>query len=899
MMYKVYCDGYILHDPRQDDPGCLVVNGKVKKTANRADSFTFTVYPQNGNAGRIRKMISKIEVTKDGETIFVGRPVSCSEGWEGQKAWQCEGVFALLNDTIVRPYSYTGSVSGYLQMLVDQHNASSESWKRFALRTVTVTDPNDTIVRSNTDYTPTMKELLDKTVGHMGGYLVATPGESAIMLDYLADSTEGTEQAIVIAKNLIDFKRDQDGTKVATALIPLGAKDEETGRRVTIASVNGGYDYIVDGTAASEYGLIFATEKWDDVTIPANLLRKARARLQEMGSCVPRITLTAVDLSIIDQSIEPIRLLDYVAVTDGAHQATGRYLVTERVYNISSPENDRITFGGEQKTISGETARNRQEAAAESEQAYADSRGAVEDAVARATSRITGESGGHVKFKYDDQTGELEQILIMDTHDESTAMKIWRWNLSGLGYSGDGGLHYATAITAEGQIVADFITTGMLSAGLIKTGILTDDLTNPHFYFNLATGELSADFGTLKLDGSNVATEPSVATSISLAERGILLSVSRTYSTKAELESAEDALEESIVTVASTVQVNADKIALVVSESGGQYGIRAASIVTAINAAGSGVEISADHISLNGAVTANNYFKINIDGSMEATAGTIGGWSISATELSHEATAGYQHTYTIFDVAEIRSVLLGYQDEQETLESKPYLDLDGDGHLTYFDVYLARMAILGYIPNTVEQSTIRLNPTSGYGAFSAKTASGEGFNAGSFGVYGKTVIGENLLIEALDGSTVINASSSSGAVTALVTQQGDLAMTGDVTETSNTSGSGAATLQSGAWATVAQLQIPAGTWLVTAACQFGSQASGMRKAILAGSQSGTTPIDFFGASTECHGQSGYEPTASMSVVRTANSGWTAYLRAVQDSGAAETAVGNIRAVRIC
>lgn len=484
-MYKVYCDGYILHDPERDDRTCLVMNGKVQKVANCADGFVFTIYPQNTNADRISKMTSKIEVVKDGETIFTGRPVSYTEGWNGQKTWQCEGVFALLNDTVIRPYRYTGTVRGYLQMLLNQHNAAAESEKQFTLGTVTVTDPNDTIVRSNSDYTSTMKELLDKTVGHMGGYLVTTVGENTITLDYIADSTDGTGQSIGIAKNLIDFKRDQDGTKIATALIPLGAKDEETGERVTIASVNSGNDYIVDNEAAAEYGLIFATEKWDDVTIPANLLRKAQAKLQELKTCVPRITLTALDLSIVDQNIEPIRLLDYVTVIDNTHQASGRYLITERTYNISNPENDKITFGGEQATISGQTARNRQEASKESEQAYNDSRSAMEEAIERATDRITGEDGGHVKFKYDDQTGELEQILIMDTHDEATATKIWRWNLSGLGYSSNGGEHYTIAITANGEIVADFITTGTLNASRVTVTNLNAS--------NISTGTLSAD----------------------------------------------------------------------------------------------------------------------------------------------------------------------------------------------------------------------------------------------------------------------------------------------------------------------------------------------------------------------------------------------------------------------
>lgn len=48
----------------------------------------------------------------------------------------------------------------------------------------------------------------------------------------------------------------------------------------------------------------------------------------------------------------------------------------------------------------------------------------------------------------------------------------------------------------------------------------------------------------------------------------------------------------------------------------------------------SGVYISAEQIKLEGLVTANETFKINTDGSMEATAGTIGGFTIGADSIS-------------------------------------------------------------------------------------------------------------------------------------------------------------------------------------------------------------------------------------------------------------------------
>lgn len=90
----------------------------------------------------------------------------------------------------------------------------------------------------------------------------------------------------------------------------------------------------------------------------------------------------------------------------------------------------------------------------------------LEEAIDNATNLINNALGGYVVKR----NGEL---LIMDTEDIMTATKVWRWNQGGLGYSKTGyNGPYETAITQDGSIVANFITTGILNAGLIKTGLL-------------------------------------------------------------------------------------------------------------------------------------------------------------------------------------------------------------------------------------------------------------------------------------------------------------------------------------------------------------------------------------------------------------------------------------------
>lgn len=90
----------------------------------------------------------------------------------------------------------------------------------------------------------------------------------------------------------------------------------------------------------------------------------------------------------------------------------------------------------------------------------------VVSAIQRATDLITGNSGGYVVLHDSNDDGYPDELLIMNATDISTATKVWRWNLSGLGYSKTGyDGTFGLAMTMDGAIVADYISTGNLIFG--------------------------------------------------------------------------------------------------------------------------------------------------------------------------------------------------------------------------------------------------------------------------------------------------------------------------------------------------------------------------------------------------------------------------------------------------
>jgi hypothetical protein len=178
-------------------------------------------------------------------------------------------------------------------------------------------------------------------------------------MDYLDDIPYESLQTIEFGVNLLDFSEAVRADEIATALIPLGAKLESGGDeevRVDITGVNGGLDYITDADAAAVFGTIYAVEYWDDVSLPENLLAKARVRLNELSKGVSTLTLTAVDLSLIDKTIDEFGMLEYVQVKDLAHGFDSRLLVRKMSIDLTNPENSKLVIGREAKGLSSFTA---------------------------------------------------------------------------------------------------------------------------------------------------------------------------------------------------------------------------------------------------------------------------------------------------------------------------------------------------------------------------------------------------------------------------------------------------------------------------------------------------------------------------------------------------------------
>ena len=464
-MYKVLLDGALMCDSRIEE--LALSNPVVKLEEGKVGSFSFVIPPEHPKIDAIKRRKSVVEVIEDDEILFRGICIEVTEDFYKQKTIYCESDLTFLNDTIQRPARYQGKTTrGLAEAYVSNHNAQADEDKQFIVGMVTVEDSND-YISCYTNMESTMACIKADLVDDLGGFLRVRYENGVRYLDYLADSLNTNKQTIKLGKNLIDYTSNIDSADIATAIIPLGAKLAESSiegleERLTIKAVNGGLDYVFNQDAVNSYGWIYKTVTWDDVTTPESLKAKAEKYLAEVQFENVVIEARALDLHFEDSSVEKFKLSDKIRVVSAPHGLNKYFRLTKLTRNLNAPEKDTITLG--KNEMLSLTAKSNKENVVIKQEIERSSSSIKELAIANATALIANAMGGYVVKTND-------EILIMDTNDIATATKVWRWNINGLGYSKNGYKGpYETAMTMDGAIVANMITTGSFSADRINGG---------------------------------------------------------------------------------------------------------------------------------------------------------------------------------------------------------------------------------------------------------------------------------------------------------------------------------------------------------------------------------------------------------------------------------------------
>lgn len=513
-MYKVTClyggTTYTLHDPMSDV--LRIYNDQIETEDSKPGSFKFSVSYDHPYLNKIIGLSSDIRVYDGTTEIFRGRPIDDGEDLYRERTFTCEGELAFLYDSI-QPRRELHSVTPlqFFTLLVNEHNAQVQNQgpidKTFRVGTVTVTDSNNSLYRY-TNRETTYDDIMEKLINRLGGHLSVRISGGYRYLDLLADVATVGDQPIQLGDNLLDYAKDTDYTQVATACIPLGAQLEETeiaalDAYLTVSSVNSNSDVIQITEAVNRFGFICKVVSFDDITVASNLLSAGTRWLTDEQYADMTLELTAVDLHALGQNVSAIRTNTQVRVVSAPHGMDRYFEVSKRTYHLSQPETDTVTFGASLKQRSYTSSSNKKVSAVK---AHAEQlRQNIDSVIAQERQNVSNilNQATHGYVVMDPNTGP-ERILIMDTNSVSTAQKIWKWDMNGLGYSKTGiNGPWGVAITMNGQISADYILTGELDASLIKVGTI-QDVAHKN-YWNMETGDFSLA-ATATVGGKTVST---------------------------------------------------------------------------------------------------------------------------------------------------------------------------------------------------------------------------------------------------------------------------------------------------------------------------------------------------------------------------------------------------------
>lgn len=280
----------------------------------------------------------------------------------------------------------------------------------------------------------------------------------------------GSDRGVQIryGKNLTDLSQELDMSNLATGIVPYYIDPD--GNLTVGTKVSTGL--VLDVTR--DISIDFSQEINPDSATPiATQLANLATNYKNNN------VLTTITNSITLNFVQLTDLKDRVDLCDTVHiyfealgiSATAKCITT--TWDVLEDRYISTTFGSARTNIADTIV------GVQKEVNRTPSRSFMAEAIARATDLITGNLGGYVIMHDSNGDGEPDEILVMNTPDIATATKVWRWNKSGLGYSSTGyaGV-YGLAMTSDGEIVADFITTGTLNADLIKAGTIEDAAHN-------------------------------------------------------------------------------------------------------------------------------------------------------------------------------------------------------------------------------------------------------------------------------------------------------------------------------------------------------------------------------------------------------------------------------------
>lgn len=294
----------------------------------------------------------------------------------------------------------------------------------------------------------------------------------------------GNDNGVVIryGKNLTDVEQDANISSVATGVLPywVGAEGELV--QGNIVNVDGTFDFVRIMT-------IDFSSDFENQPTASELETRAMQYIKSNKIGVPSVSIS-VSFVQLEQTeeykdlalLEKCDLCDTVTVQFEALGINAKAEIVRIITDVLLERYESVEVGDIRANIAYTIADQQQKIE------KSPTTSAMQKAINNATNWLTSADGYVIAVK--DDNGTWKEILFLDTPSVETAKNVLRINTNGIGFSTNGvNGPYRNAWTIDGNLVADFITTGVLTANLIKAGVLQS--LNGATSINMETGEAS------------------------------------------------------------------------------------------------------------------------------------------------------------------------------------------------------------------------------------------------------------------------------------------------------------------------------------------------------------------------------------------------------------------------
>lgn len=276
-------------------------------------------------------------------------------------------------------------------------------------------------------------------------------------------SSAGSDTNIVIAygKNMTDITQEDNIANTYTSVYGW-ARNQDTDSLITLPETFIDSEYVGNYTQRRILMVDFSENEPKTVATLRSLIN---SYIKNNNVGIPKVSIKTsfVDLASSAMSkdlgnLEQLDLCDTVTVAFNELGINTTAKIIKTSWNVSLEKYDSIELGEAHTDfgkIIAEAEKKTEEVGKKVDW--------IEKAQEEASNILKNPPEGHVVIY--PSLADPQEILIMDTTNVNSARNVWRWNSGGLGFSSTGyNGTYGLAMTNNGAIVADRMTTGTLKA---------------------------------------------------------------------------------------------------------------------------------------------------------------------------------------------------------------------------------------------------------------------------------------------------------------------------------------------------------------------------------------------------------------------------------------------------